>query len=36
MRTYNKIRELSGGIVLLSLSAVWVYSALGYVDSLFA
>ena len=31
----RKIRELSGGIVLLSLCVVWVYSALGYVDSLF-
>lgn len=35
MRTH-KIHELSGGIVLLSLSVVWVYSALGYVGSLFS
>ena len=35
MRTH-KIRELSGAFVLLSLSVVWVYSALGYVDSLFS
>ena len=35
MRT-QRIRELSGGIVMLSLTLAWVYSALGYVDSLFA
>ncbi len=35
MRTH-KLHDLSAGIVLLSLSVMWVYSALGYVDSLFA
>ena len=32
----RKMGELTGGVVLLSVSIVWVYSAMGYVGSILA